>query len=161
MDSLYQIVNEAWKFWLIVGIALMIIEGINPGTFAIFFGGLGAFATAAICYYFPTIAASWTHQFLVFSALSLVSLLLMRPRLRRFIHSKTRLDEHAFIGKRAKALTYLRRNSLETGKVMFDGTEWQAVLSEDSPDIPIGGIVEIERMEGLTLQVRHIQTEHK
>ena len=161
MDSLYQIVTEVWKLWLIIGIVLMIAEGINLGTFALFFGGLGAFATAATCYFSPTVAASWTQQLLFFSALSLTSLLLLRPRLRRLIHNKTQLDEHAFIGKRAKALTFLRKNSLETGRVLFDGTEWQAVLSENSPDIPVGGIVEIVQIEGLTLQVRLVQTEHK
>jgi len=140
----------------------MFAEGFTV-SFAFFFAGLGALATALACYFYPFIAESVTRQLLLFSAMSLVSLLLLRPRVMRLLYRKeTRLDgRKAFIGKRAKALTDIRMNGIETGKVLFDGTEWSATQSEDSPGIVAGSTVEIVQMEGLTLHVRLVHSEYK
>ncbi|MCL2147503.1 MAG: NfeD family protein [Synergistaceae bacterium] len=159
MDSLYQLVDEVWKLWLVAGIVFMLIEGLTPGIFSFFFVGLGAFATALICYYHSATAENITQQLLIFSAMSLLSLLLLRPRVLRFIHrNEIQLDGPGmFIGKRAKALTNLQNNGIETGKVQFEGTEWSAFPIEGSPDIPPGSIVEVVRVEGLVLHVRLVQ----
>ena len=148
---------EGWKLWVIVGIVFMIAEGMNLGTFSLFFGGIGAFATAVACYFFPDISANVTWQLLLFSAMSLFSLLLLRPRILRRIHKESKLDGEMFLGKQAKAMTILCKNDLKAGSVLFEGTEWAAVLSEDSPDIPSGSAVEIVQIEGLTLRVRLVQ----
>ena len=140
----------------------MIGEGFVAGTFALFFGGVGALATALICYLFPSVSESGTQQLMIFSAMSLFSLILLRPRILRHIHKETQLDGlKAFIGKRAKSLTDLSRNSLETGKVLFEGTEWPAAPVIDSPGIPAGSTVEIVQMDGLTFQVRLAQNENE
>ncbi|MCL1940742.1 MAG: NfeD family protein [Synergistaceae bacterium] len=160
MDYLFQFFAEGWKLWLVVSIAFMMCEGITPGAFSFFFGGLGALAAAAACYFSPSVAVSVTQQLLIFSAMSLFSLLLLRPKVMRFVHKKTRPgDPEPFIGKRAKALTELRGNGIDTGKVQFEGTEWPAEPSEGSPDIPAGSAVEIVQIEGLTLRVRLVQAE--
>ena len=162
MISLFLIFTEGWKIWLVIGIAFMIGEGLYAGTFALFFGGVGAFATALICYFSSTVAANGTQQLLIFSFISLFSLFLLRSRFLRLIHNETLLDgPEAFMGKRAKVMTNLRGNGLETGKVLFEGTEWSAVPSDDSPEIPAGSTVEVVRMEGLTLRVKLVQTESK
>jgi membrane protein implicated in regulation of membrane protease activity len=59
-----------------------------------------------------------------------------------------------FLGKQARVLTDLRKNNIEGGRVLFDGTEWAAVASED---IPAGSAVEIVKMDGLTAHVRPIR----
>ena len=140
---------------MIISIALMIGEGFFAGTFAIFFVGVGALATALLCYLLPSISESGTQQLMIFSAMSLFSLVLIRPKIIRHIHKETQLDGlNAFLGKHAKALTDLSRNQPEDGKALFDGTEWPATPIIDSPDIPAGSEVEIVHMNGLTLQVR-------
>jgi membrane protein implicated in regulation of membrane protease activity len=163
MDVLFQYLADAWKNWLVIGIAFMMIEGFTPGSFSFFLIGLGAFVTSVICYFFITIAANLTQQFLIFSVMSLFSLLLLRPRFLSFIQrNEIKLDgPGVFLGKRAKALTNLYRNGIETGKVLFEGTEWPALPSDDSPDISLGSVVEIARMEGLTLYVKLVKTEYK
>lgn len=163
MDLVQQFFTEAWKLWLIVGIIFMLLEGLTPGSFSLFFAGLGALATALACYFSPFFTESVTKQLLFFSAMSLTSLLLLRPRVMRFIHrNETQFDgREAFIGKHAKALTNIQTCGIETGKVLFEGTEWAAIPSGDSPDILAGSVVEITQMEGLTLHVRHVQSEHK
>ena len=161
MDFLFQIFTESWKLWVVVSIALMIGEGFAAGTFAIFFGGVGALITALVCYFFPSVAESGTQQLMIFSSMSLFSLVLLRQKILRLIHKETRLDgPKAFLGRQGKALTDLNRNS-KTGKILFDGTEWSAAPAADSPDIPAGSAVEIMQMEGLTFQVRLANNEHK
>ena len=159
MDFLLQIFTEGWKLWLIVGILFFLAEGVNPGTFALFFGGLGALTTAIICYFSTDITQNGTWQLLIFAAMSLVSLFLLRPRIVRFVRRWESLGgSAAFPGKQAKALTTLRKNGLETGRILFEGTEWSAVLSEDSSDeVSAGSDVEIVKMEGLTAWVRCIR----
>ena len=140
----------------------MIGEGFVAGTFALFFGGVGALATALACYLFPSVSESGTQQLMIFSAMSLFSLVLLRHMILRHIHKETRLDGlKAFIGKRAKALTDLSMNHPETGKVLFDGTEWPATPTIDTPGIPAGSAVEIVQMDGLTFQVKLAQDENK
>jgi len=171
VDFLYQILTEGWKLWLIVGIMFFFAEGVNPGTFALFFGGLGALVTAAACYLFPGVTQNGTWQLLIFAAMSLASLFLLRPRITRLNQRGPNLDDYvasgyaalgyaAFLGKQAKTLTALHKNSLETGRILFEGTEWSAVLSDGSPDeVPAGTVVEIVKMEGLTAWVRCVGRE--
>ena len=155
MDFLFQVLTEGWKLWLVVGIVFFFAEGVNPGTFALFFGGIGALVTAAVCYLSTDVTQNGTWQLLIFAAMSLSSLFLLRPRIARFNRRGPNFDgSAAFLGKQAKTLTVLRKNGLETGRILFEGTEWTAVLSEDSADeVPAGSVVEIVNMEGLTARV--------
>ena len=151
-----SILSEGWKLWFIAAIILFLLEGINPGTFALFFVGAGAAATAAACYLFAPVAESGAFQILLFSAMSLFSFLFLRPHFVRLVQSETKFGgPDAFMGKQAKALTILSKDGAEGGRVFFEGTEWAAVPSEDCPDeIPAGSTVEIVKREGLTFQVK-------
>lgn len=156
MDFIHQILTEGWKLWLIIGILFFVAEGVNTGTFALFFGGLGSLTTALACFFFPQVTESGSMQLLIFAATSLLSLFFLRPMIIRFIQGKERLDgPDAFLGKQAKALTVLRKSGTDTGRVLFEGTEWSAVLNGDSPDeLPAGSSVRVVKMEGLTLLVQ-------
>jgi membrane protein implicated in regulation of membrane protease activity len=158
MDFLHQILTEGWKLWLVIGILFFVAEGVNAGTFALFFGGVGAFVTALVCRLLPPVTESGTLQLLIFAATSLLSLLFLRPVIVRFLQREPRLDgPEALLGKGAKTLTVLRKSGVETGRALFEGTEWPAVPSEDSPDeIPAGSAVEVVKREGLTLHVRFL-----
>ena len=162
MDLLNSIFTDAWIFWSVIGIALMLCEGITPGSFSLFFLGLGAFAASVACYFYPSVAVSGTQQLLIFSVMSVFSLLLIRPKIIRRIYSKNKSRQNApeeLLGKHAKALTNLSRNGVETGKALFEGTEWSAVPIEDSPDIPAGSTVTVVQMDGLTLKVKLTRAE--
>lgn len=157
MEFIYEILLEGWKLWLIVGILFFLAEGVNAGTFALFFGGLGALTTALICYFSATVTESGTWQLLIFSGTSLLSLFFLRNRIMRALQIKGSVDgPDTFPGKSARALSVLRKTGVDTGRVLFEGTEWRAVLSgeEGSPDeLPEGSVVRIDRIEGLTLYV--------
>jgi membrane protein implicated in regulation of membrane protease activity len=156
VDFSHQILLEIWKFWLVVGIVFLLAEGVTPGTFALFFGGVGALATAWGCYLFPALARRGTWQLLAFAAASLLSLFLLRPLILRLLRSDVKLDgPDAFLGKQARVLSTLRKSGLETGRVLFEGAEWSAAPGEGCADeIPAGSVVEVIKVEGLTLRVR-------
>ena len=149
------ILGEAWKLWFIVAIILFIIEGFNPGTFAIFFGGIGALATAAICFVSQPFANNVVFQILTFSAMSLSSLVLLRTRLVRLIQGEAKFsDSDSYVGKQVRTLTALRKNNFD-GRVFYEGTEWPAMLSEEcQEDVPADSLVEIVKREGLTFRVK-------
>lgn len=157
MDFIYQILLEGWKLWLIIGILFFLAEGVNAGTFALFFGGLGAWITALICYFSFSVTESGTLQLLIFAGTSLLSLYALRPAVMRMLHIKDTSNPGSFEGKTARTLTVLRKTGVETGLVLFEGTEWRAIPSEGAPDeIAAGTIVSITVVEGLTLYVRPI-----
>jgi len=149
------VLGEAWKLWFIAAIIFFIIEGCNPGTFALFFAGAGASITAAICFVSPSFADNGVFQVLTFSAAALSSLLILRTRLINLIQGETKFsggDSH--VGKQARTLTVLRKNSFD-GRVFYEGTEWPAKLSEEhQEDIPANSAVEIVKREDLTFWVK-------
>jgi len=148
------ILGEAWKLWFIVAIVFFIIEGSNPGTFAIFFGGIGALTTAVICFVSEPFANNVVLQILTFSVMTLSSLFLLRTRFVRLIQGETKFSGDSYVGKQARTLTALRQNSFD-GRVFYEGTEWPAMLSEECrEDIPADSMVEIVKREGLTFLVK-------
>lgn len=158
LDFIYQILLEGWKLWLVVGILFFLAEGVNAGTFALFFGGIGAWITALICYFSPYVTESGTAQLLVFSGTSLLSLYALRPAVMRILHIKEDSGPDSSVGKTARALTGLHKTGPTTGLVSFEGTEWRAIPSADAPDfIPEGTAVSIARVEGLTLYVEPLK----
>lgn len=155
MNFIYQILLEGWKLWLIIGILFFLAEGANSGTFALFFGGLGAWLTALVCYFSFYVTESGTLQLLIFAGASLLSLYALRPATMRLLHIKATSNPTSFEGKNARTLTTLRKTGVDIGLVAFEGTEWRAIPSQVAPDeIPAGTLVSITKVEGLTLYVR-------
>ena len=149
------VLGEAWKLWFIVAIIFFIIEGCNPGTFSLFFGGVGAGLTALICFVSQPFASDGVLQILTFSVATLSSLFLLRTRLVRLIQGQAKYEgSDSYVGKQARTLTVLRKNSFD-GRVFYEGTEWPAMLSEEhQEDIPADSVVEIVKREDLTFRVK-------
>lgn len=155
MDFLYSLLTEGWKLWLVIGMLFWVAEGMNAGTFALFFGGLGALLTSLACFLSPAIAETANYQLLMFAGSSLLSLVLLRPTFLQWIERKKKPNTIGhIIGKSAKATSILKKNDLQTGFVTFEGTEWRATLSPNSPcNIPAGTTVRIVNVDGITLEV--------
>ena len=107
-----------------------------------------------VCYLSPVVTEDGTIQLLVFAGTSLLSLLALRPAAMRMLGVKDapRGGSEAFVGKTARTLSVLRKGN-GTGRVLFDGTEWSAVLDGDD-ELPEGMPVVITEVEGLTLHVQ-------
>jgi membrane protein implicated in regulation of membrane protease activity len=154
VDFLQRFFDEGWKLWLVAAVLFFLAEGTNAGTFALFFGGIGALATALACAFAPSVTENWTGQLLIFSAASILSLLLLRSALMRRLQGgdgELFTGPGAGLGERARALSPLRRGI--EGRALYGGTEWRAMLAEDG-EVPEGTELQVVKMEGLTLWVR-------
>ncbi|MEM7393472.1 MAG: NfeD family protein [Verrucomicrobiota bacterium] len=140
--------------WGLVGLILMILEMIVPGLFLFFFG-LGAFVTAAVCLFFEP---SLNIQLLVFICTSVISLFLLRRTMQQIFSGKWATSDmpdqlEEFVGKRAVVLESI--DPIRGGKVELNGTPWKAKAEEP---IEAGVIVEVLRHDNITLTVKPVQT---
>lgn len=136
--------------WASLGLILLVCEVFVPGVFLVFFG-LGALVVAALLLACPFLSIAW--QWIIFSVVSLLLLLILRKRLAktfvgRTIVSKEDLDDE-FTGHTATATTGIAPD--KPGKIELNGTMWNAVADET---IAAGDAVTVVSREGLNLRVR-------
>ena len=147
--------NVVALIWLILAIVLFVAEFIIPGVILAFFG-IGAIVVAFLVWL--GVLTTVTSQVLVFAAVSLVTLVLLRryfsKTLKGRVQATGEYDEsaefHAAIVKVSKAIAPGSTN----GRVFFQGSEWSAVS-----DVPIaeGENAEIIRKKNITLHVKPVE----
>lgn len=145
------LLEPVWWNWYLAGVILMLLELAVPGTFVVWFG-LGALATGFITELFGGLF--WPVQFLLFSALSILSLLSGRRFIKRAAPSKNgTLNQRLkrYLGRQARLKTSIENGA---GRIRLDGTYWTV----KGPDLPVGTIVEIVGVEGSTLVVAKADT---
>jgi inner membrane protein len=138
----------AWWFWTLLGIALLVVEMVTPGgLFALFFGAaalvVGALDALGIA------GPSWL-QWLLFAALSLVLVTVVRRRMRGALAGRHGPVD-ALVGETAVLLEDLLPQGV--ARVELHGAPWQA-RSVVSQGLARGQRCRVERVEGLTLWVR-------
>ncbi len=139
-----------WWYWMLAGLVLLGAEMVTPGGFYILFFGLAALAVGTVAGV-GLVQAEWL-QWLLFSGLAILSLLVFRGPLLAWI--KTRDKElptvDSMVGESALLLEDLMPSG--TGKVELHGTTWTAhnagpaILKKDQR-------CKVERIEGLTLWI--------
>lgn len=136
----------AWN-WLILGLALMILELLAPGVF-MFWLGLAALLAGLLAF---AIDPSWQVQILAFAFFTIAAV----PLWRRFArHRSSASDSNPFLNKRTDALVG-REFTLEKpivegdGTVRIDDTIWRV----RGPDVPAGSRVRIVSADGVLLTV--------
>jgi len=136
----------SWWLWVLVGIALLVVEVSTPGgLFALFFG-VGALLVAPLAAF----GVGDTLQWLAFSVLSLVGLGLLRgPLMRRLERSPAKAPE--LVGEQATLLEDLPAGG--EGKAELRGTQWTARAASGIP-LRKGQRCLVERVDGLTLWLR-------
>ncbi len=134
--------------WVIAIVAFAIFEGVTAQLVSIWFvAGSAAALIAAICG-----APIWL-QVVLFFAVSLVVLVLVRPMIKKQLQGsiqKTNADR--CVGQDG-IVTEEINNLLPTGQVKTDGQVWTA-RSSDNRIIPKDSIVTIERIDGVKLIVK-------
>jgi membrane protein implicated in regulation of membrane protease activity len=137
------------QFWLIVGFVMLIIEMFTLSFFA-FFLAMGALFTALLTYLgiLPGVA----YQIIVFSVSSVLFLVFLRKVLKsKFSRAKEGTDYSEFVGDK---VTVTRDIPAEgSGKVLYRGTEWDAVSIDGKP-IERDVVVTILKMDGITAYVK-------
>ena len=98
-------------------------------------------------------------QVIVFIIVTLISLILTRPIVKKaisFEKSKTNADK--YIGKTGIVIKEIN-NELGVGQVNVLGSIWTAISYDDSV-IPKGENILVESIQGVKLKVRHIPKEN-
>ena len=142
----------AWWHWILLGIALLAGEMVTPGGFFVLFFGIAALLVGALMS--VGLAGPPAVQWLLFSALSIGSLLLFRRRLlERFnVPSVAKLDElDSLRGEVAVPSEDLAPGAV--GKAELRGTAWSVKNVGEQP-LRAGQRCRVAGKEGLTLFLR-------
>ncbi len=134
-------------FWIVLVIIFAVVEAMTAGLTCIWFG-VGAVA-ALISAFFG--AAIWL-QFVWFFVISIASLLLTRPLVRKYVDSvKQPTNADMVIGRTALVIEDID-NIAATGAVSVGGKEWTA-RSDTGVRILSGEVVTVLRIDGVKLIV--------
>jgi membrane protein implicated in regulation of membrane protease activity len=111
-----------WWIWLAGGFVLLVLELVTPSGFFIMFFGIGAILTgvAAAAGMVATPAVQW----LTFTILSVVSLLLFRRKIQGRVQPGSRPAVDSLIGEIAFPITALPPGAV--GRVTLRGSTWDA-----------------------------------
>ena len=135
---------------MLIGLALLGVEVFTPGGFFVLFFGVGAFVVGALAGL--GIGGPPWAQWLIFSVVSVVALLLFRSRLlARFGHVAPALHFDTLEGEVATPLEDLAPDAV--GKAELRGTVWTARNADDRL-LARGQRSRVVRVEGLTLHLR-------
>jgi membrane protein implicated in regulation of membrane protease activity len=139
-----------WWLWLFLGLVLLGIEIMTPGGFYILFFGLAALVVGAAAG-FHIVAAEWA-QWLLFSVLSITSLLLFRNSLLRLteITQPKEAVADGVIGEMALIHDDLAPGAY--GKAELRGTVWN-VKNTGTVPLTKGQRGRVIQVEGLTLRI--------
>lgn len=141
-----------WIIWLVLFVAMLIIEAVGPALVSIWFA-LGA-VIALILSFIPEVA--WWIEVIVFVVISIATLLALRPVLKRYIkrnNYNTNID--SFTGKRGyviEDITYLRPGAVKIGDV-----SWTAIPVNKDEKIVENEIIEVVAVNGNKLIVKKVE----
>lgn len=142
-----------WWLWILVGFLLFGIEALSTGLHIAFFG-FGAIVVGVLVA-FGAGGPLWL-QLLLFSAISISSLALLRKALLRALRLDRGPDEiDTLVGEPAAAIEAIAPHA--RGRAELRGTTWSAQNLSDRPLEP-GARCVVERVEGLTLFIRPERT---
>lgn len=132
--------------WLLILVALLIAEFITLGLTTIWFAG-GALAAIVA----TELGAPIAVQIIVFLAVSLVVLFLLRPKAVSYFNNKReRTNADSLIGKEAKIIETVN-NKENTGKAIINGQEWTARAKDDNDVFEVDSWVKVEAISGVKL----------
>ena len=133
----------AYIAWVILMIAFAVLEGVTAGLVTIWFcfGSIGGLIACAL-------GASLQVQIAIFSIVSLVCMLLLRPfAKKKFVKLDVKTNADRILG--ADAIVIEQVDNLNaSGQIKVFGEYWTA-RSEDTEAIPIGTQVQVLRIEGV------------
>ena len=140
-----------WWGWLIIGAVLVIAEvAINTDFWLVFFG-VSALVVGVLG--LAHVQLSMVVQWVVFGAMSVISLVLFRNRLRR------RMNRENSVGLASPDLVGefgLVRDTVAPGArgwAEVRGTVWR-IRNRETTELPAGARVKVKAVDGVTLDVR-------
>jgi membrane protein implicated in regulation of membrane protease activity len=138
-----------WWIWLLLGFLLLALELLTPGGFYLLFFGVAAIGVGLLS---AAIDIPLWIQWLLFSALALVSVMFFRrPLLARLHRGQSTHEVDSMVGETALTLEEIAANAI--GKAELRGSTWTARNVGDQP-LARSQRCSVERVEGLMLWIR-------
>ncbi|WP_319532796.1 NfeD family protein [uncultured Cohaesibacter sp.] len=136
--------------WLILGLVLLVLELVAPGTMFLWFG-IAALIVGGVSF---VVDLGWQNAFILFAVLSLISVIIGRVVVSRM--AKTTTDK-PLLNERTLALigqTFYLDQPIEhgQGRLKVRDSYWRVT----GPDCPAGSEVEVIGGEGTMLKVRPV-----
>ena len=140
--------------WLIILIALVVIELATMGLTTIWFAGGALVATAIAAFDGPL----WA-QIAAFIVVSLLLLIFTRPIAVKFFNGKrVKTNSESVVG--ARAIVTQRIDNLKgEGTVVLNGQEWTARSASSDVDIEEGAVVVVREIQGVKVIVEQTADE--
>jgi membrane protein implicated in regulation of membrane protease activity len=136
-----------WWIWAVAGIVLLGIEVVTPGGLVALFFAAGALAVAPLAAFGLGAIGQW----LLFSAVSLASLALLRGPLLARLEGRRQPPVDSLVGQEVVLLSDVPPGG--EGRAELRGVPWTA-RSAGGGGLRGGERVLVERVEGVTLWVR-------
>ena len=138
-----------WWIWLALGLILMVIELATPSGFFVMFFGLGAL-TVGVLTRLGVAGPPWM-EWLLFTVLSVVYVLLFRGRLQQRVQHPENDNIDTLVGELALPRERIPPDGV--GRVELRGTIWNARNDSTVPLEP-GRRSRVTRVDGLVVSVR-------
>lgn len=134
--------------WIVLAVVFAVIEAVTFQIVTLWFavGAVGAIIANVL-------DASPLIQLIVFVAVSILTLVIARPYLKKFTKTKVQpTNADVCIGKQA-VVTEEINNTLGTGQAKIRGIVWTARSEDEGTVIPKDTLVTVKRIEGVKLIV--------
>lgn len=144
---------STWSLWhwLILGFVLLTAELLLPGVFLLWWG-LAAIVIAGVMAMFPSL--SLTALAISYAVLALI----LSVTWWKYQHNKDKVDQSkSSLNQRDQAMLGAKGTVQEIavngiGRGYFGDTTWRI----QGNDLAVGDLVEVERVEGITLHVKKV-----
>jgi membrane protein implicated in regulation of membrane protease activity len=138
-----------WWLWMLLGLALLVVEAATQGgLFALFFG-LSAIVVGVLTA--VGFGGELWLQWVLFTVLAMVCLVVLRGPLKARLNVGVSKPVDQLVGEEARATEDVPAGG--SGKVELRGAAWSA-RNATGASIAKGARCRVERVEGLTLWVR-------
>ena len=142
---------QTWNMtmiWLIVLVALVVIELLTMGLTTVWFAGGALVATLASLVHAPV-----TIQIILFLVTSALLLYFTRPvAVKYFNKDRVRTNAESLVGRQAIVISEID-NLQGIGQVNVGGMEWSARTRMDGVTLPVGAVVIVYAIDGVKLIV--------
>lgn len=147
-----NIESYMWIIWLVLFVAMLIVEACGPALVSIWFS-FGAIV-ALILSFIPGV--EWWIEVIVFVVISVATLLALRPILKKYVRrNKYNTNIDSFTGKQGyviEDITYLKPGAVKIGDV-----SWTAIPVNKNEKILENEIIEVVAVNGNKLSVKKVE----
>lgn len=143
------ILTMAWWIWLLLGFFLLLLELLTPSGFYLLFFGFAAVIVGLLTAL--NLSGPVWLEWLLFSIISVASLLLFRRPLLAKLRPAANRDVDSLLGETALALGAIEPGGV--GKAELRGTSWNA-RNVGQNQLASGQRCRVEHVEGLMLWIR-------